>query len=415
MASLEGSGKEKSTTTNADTSTDSDGADDSDSGSGAKSSASTDTEKMMNEWREKGGEITDDDDYSASGSDIFGKGSDDKDIDDNLDCEVEDWNRVNGTADRPWTFYPLRKTKDAVVDSVDGSDLPESAAAGMESARKLAEQVFSPGDYSHMTGTADARKAHDEPTSGAAESQKQKNDMIEGTRDAAESEKLENRSDPQANHNPLSQRLERALDMSRRTSNHATGTISEDISPRKDPEPGVQELASTPTPLLTRNTAASEPATLPTNGTATSASAALPTRDATTSAPTTLPTGSASVSNADFEFSLHHASGSIAWERSDEGESCMQLYRGADGKTMATRGGPLDVRVDPMDMLGFSREPITGSGCNSALALKHRDGSTSKFVFDRSKGSKLDSGKVQARSFIRWLRSVNPDIQCLEA
>ncbi|KAI0853643.1 hypothetical protein F5Y00DRAFT_225150 [Daldinia vernicosa] len=137
-----------------------------------------------------------------------------------------------------------------------------------------------------------------------------------------------------------------------------------------------------------------------------------------------IPTSSRSVSNpfsdatsppgdADFELS-QCSNGATSWERLNEEEECVKLFHDRDQKIMATWRSPVDVTIDLMEVVSFSREIIPESHGNSIIVLNNKDGSSWKLVFGQSKGSKLLAGKIQSRGFIRQLRSANPDVRCLE-
>ncbi|KAI8628399.1 hypothetical protein F5Y19DRAFT_136947 [Xylariaceae sp. FL1651] len=123
-----------------------------------------------------------------------------------------------------------------------------------------------------------------------------------------------------------------------------------------------------------------------------------------------------------FELSSY-SKGSVSWSREGE-ESCVRLYYGEDEKTLVTADSPdgpvcpvrpVHIKIEPTALAGFLREIIPGSNGNSTMTLlsKEDGDAPEKLVFGRAKGSKVDIGKIQVRSFIRWLRNINPGIRCL--
>ncbi|KAI1802101.1 hypothetical protein F4811DRAFT_531098 [Daldinia bambusicola] len=93
------------TTTTADSTVDKDDLESISSNSEMMSISTADTEMIVDEWRQKGGEIPGDDDYSGSGSDT----------DNNAEHTIDEWDRLfsdapepNDSSDRPWAFYGLR-------------------------------------------------------------------------------------------------------------------------------------------------------------------------------------------------------------------------------------------------------------------------------------------------------------------
>ncbi|KAI0534320.1 hypothetical protein GGR58DRAFT_505425 [Xylaria digitata] len=115
-----------------------------------------------------------------------------------------------------------------------------------------------------------------------------------------------------------------------------------------------------------------------------------------------------------FELSFY-SKGSLSWNRESE-EPPIGLYYGEGERVVGTIDGLVKIVIDPTTLRGFLREEIPGSNGNSTMTLlaKKLGDASVKIVFDRVRGSKIDIGKIQVRSFIRWLRSVNPAIQLLE-
>ncbi|KAF2967443.1 hypothetical protein GQX73_g6142 [Xylaria multiplex] len=114
-----------------------------------------------------------------------------------------------------------------------------------------------------------------------------------------------------------------------------------------------------------------------------------------------------------FELSFY-SKGSLSWNRETE-EPPIGLYYGEGERVVGTIDGLVKIVIDPTTLRGFLRDEIRGSNGNSTMTLlaKKSGDASVKIVFDRVRGSKIDIGKIQVRSFIRWLRSVNPAIQLL--
>ncbi|KAI1429653.1 hypothetical protein F5Y12DRAFT_724807 [Xylaria sp. FL1777] len=115
-----------------------------------------------------------------------------------------------------------------------------------------------------------------------------------------------------------------------------------------------------------------------------------------------------------FELSFYRK-GSLSWNRESEGSS-IELYYQEGGARVATVHGLLNVVIDPKTLRGFTKEEIPGSKGNSIVTLLAKDPGDApvKVVFDRARGSKMDIGKIQVRSFARWLRMVVPTLPQLE-
>lgn len=439
---------------NPDPSADSDDSDDSDSGSDAASNLSTETEKMMKQLQERGGEVSGDDDYSTSASDIHDGGIDDKEIDENLDFEVEEWIRDNAS-NRPWAFYQLRgqdaeHRAEGAADTQEAHEAQEthgaretheiqegpsmtSESTAMGSAHKLAIQAcYSPNTCSSLT---DSQTPHEKPIHDA---NSRKENATDVTRGDGRLERSTSTADSDSHSSHYQYQSEGARKRKREEKEETTsmnGTVPELSSSRVSlPSPTFNKAYSKETLYSREDRPNAVPATPDTpsigdplvgkfeqtlceetpktsNSTIPSAEPAAP--------------GAASMThiefaddiadaNPDYELSLF-SNGVTSWERSNEDEDCVKLFYSADRMKAATRGGLLNVAVDPTEIASFSREPIAGSNGNSVLALKNKCGSSWRLVFGRTKQSKLEIGKIQARGFIRWLRSVNPGIKCIES
>ncbi|KAI1373103.1 hypothetical protein F4677DRAFT_448696 [Hypoxylon crocopeplum] len=471
--------------------------------------ATADTGKLLDEWQEKGGEITGDEDYATSGSDF----------DDTLDCEMEDWNKANpstampnGTPNRPWAFYGLRsagaaKDKGPPTTPAHGtreSNSMASVAAGMDSARRLARQA------SDLWGAYSSTAGHREPPKESTDSAVKPNgeDVAHAVRVASQSEKSSpedavpsqpaTQDTPAHGDNPV-ETIEQPLGFTR--ANNATDTAAnQNPTSQSSSEPGARFATSVSrTNVITQASLGDRAASVPQ---ATMSNATLPEATRTTVTPNpSKPSASGSQGNegvqigiqhkvkieeqpslsctassdadatmreknlgthpevesngnpdnrglesnqavnagsrgepgapmaksssrvpdiksrpavADFELAIYN-NGAVSWTRQDEEESCVKLYFSADRKTIVTYQDAIDIKIDPMEIWCYSKEPIPGSNGNSVLLLKCKDGSSMRLAFGCSKGSSLHSGKVQARHFITACRLANPDIRFLQS
>ncbi|KAI5919556.1 hypothetical protein F4810DRAFT_686690 [Camillea tinctor] len=118
-----------------------------------------------------------------------------------------------------------------------------------------------------------------------------------------------------------------------------------------------------------------------------------------------------------FEISMYN-DGYTSWKRASETtDSCLKLYCSADQKRVHIRGGQVMADIDPLSLASYSREMSHGSSENNKTMVLtgKKEGengieSVMELIFDRTRGSTLPIGKIQAHRFIVWLRKVNPDI-----
>lgn len=124
-----------------------------------------------------------------------------------------------------------------------------------------------------------------------------------------------------------------------------------------------------------------------------------------------------SPARADFELSLYRRGTETVWEKGSVREPCLGLLYSPGRSTVATDGGVVDVSIDPTQVTSFTRSVISASNGSrplTMLTINYEDGSpSSELVFDRSDGSQLEISKIQCSRFIKWLRSVKPDITCV--
>ncbi|KAI0880025.1 uncharacterized protein GGS22DRAFT_193719 [Annulohypoxylon maeteangense] len=506
----------------------------------ATSVDSSATEKMMQNWREKGGEITGDEDYAVSDSD--------SDVDDSLDCEIEDWiqsspsvAKPENSTNRPWAFYGLRgavntdKPKPSVVLAREAPDSPAAAAAASAAAdicpaRKLAEQAcpsttksqdpyiapistitppskFSaqamqdpdqsgmPRQYYRQPSDNESIRNHNlaeiiaealkfrngvHNVSTAPENQGSISQTIEyeslgTTTSGSMKDTLVPPSSTNATTSPRGQMCEKmsprltsklAAEVSEMSSltnllgsklihddnNHSKGNIYDTSSSNHTTLNSVKSTINAGGSSIraeNRDTGNKQPLNVERGAISqmketvqcsqegasdakqygqdtlphvdTKSSSIQPLVDVENATPAMGPglVGDAAMvglhsAAADFELSFYRSC-DMSWERTKDQGDCVQLFYSADRRTVSTRQGPVSITIDPMEMMGFSREKdiIPDSKGNTVFVLRHGNGSSSRLVFDRSGGSKLGNGKLQARGFIKWLRTVKPDIAFL--
>ncbi|KAI0836440.1 hypothetical protein F5Y06DRAFT_298493 [Hypoxylon sp. FL0890] len=429
-----------------------------------------DTERLLEDLRERGGEITGDDDYSGS----------DSEIDETLDCELDDWNQSNMSAarpdnnavKRPWAFYGLRSTenaKESKLPVIPGDVTQDSflVAGGMDSARRLARQAC------HLSGAYSSIADSQETLRTAAES---KEDVPNAMRGPSQSDRPPSGDEsslggarfehdelvetikrtlgffaqddyartPTESQRPPSQRFEpgtrHAAAMQPTSENRAASALQAKTSGVTPPEENLEvdaegRIMDDRQLLVKDRQGAAQKENEPSQRNREYADEAVEQSEKlwrkvrivspsskspiamNVPTPVMSPAGGSADSEflptrADFELSLY-SNGDVSWEKSGEQESCIQLFHSADRKVIASRRGPVGVTINPMEIFGFSREELAGSD-KILFILKNKDGSSSRLIFDRSRGSKLGNGKVQVRGFIKWLRDVNPAIDCLE-
>ncbi|KAI1406855.1 hypothetical protein F5Y13DRAFT_148688 [Hypoxylon sp. FL1857] len=423
---------------------DSDDLESSGSEAEATSMSTADSEKLIEDWREKAGEITGDDDYCTS----------DSDIDDTLDCEIEEWNRSfmstarpdNSTTNRPWAFYDLRSTettKEPKLPVASAHGTQESCLDSRETLGTSAESKEDAPNAMRDPGQSERPSSGDEAISGGARIEHDELvETIKRTLGFFAQDQFS--SAPAEFRRPTSQRSEsrswHAVPYQPASGDRVTGvsrTRSVGLPPPKgnigadgegqsiDRHSLIQNRQATTTqkenePSQYNEEYADEGAehkgnSLPKIKMGFASTESLTAMNVPT--PVASPSGGSVDTEfppvkSDFELSLY-SKGEVSWERMNEQESCIQLFHSADRKVIASRRGPVKVTINPMEIFGFSREKLKSSN-KILFVLKNRDGSSSRLIFDRSRGSKLENGLVQARGFIKWLRDVNPVVDCLE-
>ncbi|KAI1453336.1 hypothetical protein F4805DRAFT_470139 [Annulohypoxylon moriforme] len=419
------------TASHTDFTEDSHDSNDSDPESEGTSVHSASTEKMMRELREKGGEITGDEDYAASDPDPV------SDVDDSLDCEIDDWIRSppstakpDTAKGRPWAFYSLRSTENrdepkpqdhaagnhltprqaiynsstvpenqGSINQTLGNELLGTTSKSIENTPvqlQICERRSPRPTPNIVTQVSETSSFTDSTGGGLVPNDNCSSSAPYGTKLAAQEEVPSTRAESQVVGNMES------LVMEERATIQTGETVQrnlEEASHAKEFEKGVLHKvvmgSSSIQPLANVENAA-------------------PGMELVGGVAVPEPQSADADADADFELSFYR-SGNVSWERSKEQEECVRLFYSVDRRTVSTRQGPVAIMINPMEMLGFSREKdiIPGSRGNTGFLLKHKNGSLSRLVFDRNRGSRLGNGMLQVRGFIKWLRLVKPDIPLL--
>ncbi|OTA99372.1 hypothetical protein M426DRAFT_325171 [Hypoxylon sp. CI-4A] len=430
------------------------------------SDVTADTEKMMEDLREKAGEIPGDDDYSASGSEN----------DDSHDSGVEEWDQPSHTADpdhtpsRPWAFYGLRSTDDAgepkslirspdrtqgnsskpsiIADSRDppsaagkkthatevrhAASVPppsaatplhlEDRAASVPRGKTSGERQPMPTGLATVSASRDTkptletqgnRTLHSDtqPSLETAESPSTDNATSGSTEKVVREGDLDGRIGNRTLEglDKVVEEFESVANVDSQPVHMNEDTIMEDVQSdvhSKQLEAGQIDDA--------QSSGAHNPSTK---------DDAIPEADApiSTQEPLNLESSTRVVEAdgknentklppdgpAEFELFIY-SRGDTSWRRQDEQENCIKLFYYVGREKTSTWEAPVEAWIDPKEISSFSRDG------ENVLVLKHKDGSSSRLGFDRSKESELNVGKIQARKFIKWLRGVNQDIRCVE-
>ncbi|KAI1757967.1 hypothetical protein F4782DRAFT_4896 [Xylaria castorea] len=323
----------------------------SDTESSAKSYTSNVTEKVLQEMRDRAGEITGDSDYAGS------------DADSTLDDEHKEWEQVE-TDGRPWAWYVLRKKSHTDLGKTESSiSTPDnnpvnnkvefSVREGTETARRLSIHACTQDeDYSVKEGPN--AKASDPPRR-----------TVENP--AQDGDNQSSRGTPVTN-------LYTANAVNQATP-PLTGPILRDITktddhsePKHSPPPPVAPVFKPKEPL----------------------------------------------GPAVFELSSY-SKGSISWNRENEETSLRLYYGEGDrvvGTVDAPVNIVIDPTT--LGGITREEIPESRGNVAMTLFGKDPSDASVKVVFDRPMGSKADIGKVQSRKFLRWIRSVVPTLPLLE-
>ncbi|KAI1827081.1 hypothetical protein F4861DRAFT_495194 [Xylaria intraflava] len=370
--------------------------DSTDTGSGMDasiaSSISNTTERELQALQDKAGEISGDSDYNASDAGSV------------LGAEYEQtWTQeLDGSKRRPWAFYSLRNTEDAGKDqSANPSQNIKSSVSESTETHKFPAFKYAQEDNTSSKDGSNRGSSHSESSK-----------RVEGRVTKDGDDKLSNNT-PQtaASMRTIKDWLTRAPLSAAETKDNQTPAGVKRVRSEGEGEadldahaPG-QELMKKP--KLDRDTSSDKQMTV----------SPMPDPASAHVRPQALGAFKPKLplELAGFELSSYEKE-PIFW--ANEGEKpCAKLYYGEGDMMVGTVDGPVDVIINPMALEGFKRDEIPGSKGNSVMTLLSKDpGEASmRLVFDRSKGSKAEIGKIQVRSFIRWLRSVNPSIRLLEA
>ncbi|KAI2636826.1 hypothetical protein GGS21DRAFT_513456 [Xylaria nigripes] len=353
---------------------------DSDMGSPSSSSSSNVTEKELQALLEKGGDMSDDSDYAVSAE---------SDVESSLEDESKAWAHMHDEpSKRPWAFYSLRNTgntkkEEPSKSAKDGSNKTLSR----DDSSKVLEEIIVKDDDDNLLSNASWKDTHVATTTEQVNSQPQTAAAIPTTNDSSSARP--SAAESKRTQTPTGEKRARSEgDMETCTPGQGiakkarfdTNTLPDASSDEKAETSAVQEPMSTHVP---RAESLFKPK---------------------------LP-----LEPAGFELICYEKE-SISW--AGEGEMiCAKLYYGESDMTVGAVDGPVDIVIDPTTLEGFKRQEIPGSKGNSIMTLLSKgsdEKASMRLVFDRTKGSKAEIGKIQVRSFIRWLRSVNPSLRLLE-
>ncbi len=384
------------------------------------SSVSNVTQKELQDMRDTAGEIDGDSDYSGSA------------MDSTLGDEYDAWEHLEA-GERPWAFYHLRNSecKKAEPPNSTRGTTPDDVKAALSVHEMIKAAGTQEDDHSAKNSIFEPFSP-DEPMKGAVENPAQDNDGK-----ASSSASMTNLDVAHVVHQSTS--LPKGAASSLRTAqtddeNCAEGSLltilntSTDLSSAHPPpvQPELEKISKglkrvRPEEITETNIGAPRPE----NAKKAKLDMDTSRNQVTNSAvlePTSTPASpvvhsflpGVSLDSAAFELSSYRK-GPISWNR-ESGGSSIELYYGEGARTIATVDGSLSIVIDPTTLRGFTKEEIPGSRGNSIVTLLAKDSGDApvSVVFDRAKGSKMDIGKIQLRSFIRWLRIVVPTLPLLE-
>ncbi|KAI0430516.1 hypothetical protein F5Y09DRAFT_341569 [Xylaria sp. FL1042] len=400
-----------------------DSSDDSETDTSTRSPTSNVTEEELQAMQDTAGEIDGDSDYTGS------------DMDGTLGDEYFAWEHPEADG-RPWAFYDLRNA-DCVNTGLPNSthrNTPDATEAAL-SAHEIVEAARTQGDsYSEMKDSARELSPIGGFLKEAVEHPAEDNDVKTSSSTPMTSQNntdVINHAAPLPEGGTVSAHTAQAHD-----ENGAEGSLLTPLHTSTDlpraaaaplpplPPPPVQsELEEVPKILKRMR---SEEKTEMDSGTLGQDHAkkakltinttnhgvvrpAVPDSDAARFFLPNVPLGPAA-----FELSFY-SKGPLCWKRENEGSS-IELYYGEGNRKVATVDGLLDIVIDPTKLRGFVKEEVPASNGNYMVTLLAMDPGDSpvQVVFDRAKGSKSDIGKIQLRSFLRWLWDVVPTLPLLE-
>ncbi|KAJ8126136.1 hypothetical protein O1611_g7502 [Lasiodiplodia mahajangana] len=392
----------------------------SDAESSERSSASNVTERELQELQAKAGEISGDSDYSAS------------DMDSTLGDEYDDWDEVESDG-RPWAFYSLRnKANDSPQKAGPSAPTHSSRPAdvnpireGMKAARNLSARACSQEDYDSEEEDTDLEKSpRDELSKGTADDKMSWTGAVENV---TQKDSLISSSTAVARPNPL--RVSTSMVYATDADNSAGGLSSTSLtstpslskpSPHEEILKGLKRARSEEQSEVKTGNPEQESAKKPKVGLSTSGNqVAIPliTKPLATPTPTPVVASFKPKSPpgpAVFELSFY-SKGPISWSRESEASS-VRLYYGEGDGIVGSIDGPVSIIIDPANLRALAQEKIPELKGNVRVTLLDKDPSDTPatLVFDRAKGSKMDIGKIQVRSFIRWLKGVNQNVRLLD-
>ncbi|KAI1431037.1 hypothetical protein GGR50DRAFT_123456 [Xylaria sp. CBS 124048] len=364
------------------------------------SPASNGTDMELQALQEKGGDTSADGDYTVSDT----GSSQENELDEELGQEL------GRPKNRPWAFYSLRNTN----TGQNGSSKPKNDTASSKSGGTEA-QGFSASarNQEHNSGRKDgineaSSRGYSSKGAGDKMPKDQSGSAFSSDSIAVKQATVGTKQAAASMHTANDLPTRPLLSVAETKPIHETGTGVKRVRP--EVETGMDAALSSQVlmkkPKLGKDASSNEQVAVPAevkSGSALESSAPISFHPKTPLEPT------------GFELSSYEK-GSIFWFSGGE-TPCAKLYYGERGTTVGTVNSPVDIVIDPMTLEGFQREEIPGSKGNSVMTLLGRTpGSESvRLVFDRSRGSKTEIGKIQVRSFIRWLRGVNPNIRLVEA
>ncbi|KAI1276963.1 hypothetical protein F5Y07DRAFT_364618 [Xylaria sp. FL0933] len=362
--------------------------DDSETDASTQSSASNTTEEELQAMQDTAGEIAGDSDYTGS------------DVDSTLGNEYDDWD--NSEADgRPWAFYGLRNVECAKTGNPNPThrNNPDTTARTREDAEETVEAPVEDNDAKTSSSTPMTsqnvanviNRAAPLPKGETVSSAQIVQDVDENRADGSLPAPLHTSTDlpsapPPSSALPEPEEALRVLkrERSEEVTETNRGTLGQDHAKKAKlamdaAEDEVVEPAVPGSP------------------------AAHPLTPIVLSGP------------AAFELSFYRK-GPVWWRRESE-EISVGLYHQEGDRKVASAEGLLNIVIDPTELRGFSKEEIRRSNGNYMVTLLplHPHDHPAHIVFDRAKGSKGDIGKIQLRSFLRWLWDINPNLPLLES
>ncbi|KAJ2983810.1 hypothetical protein NUW58_g6186 [Xylaria curta] len=393
--------------------TDTNSSSDSDAEGSEQSSVSNVTENELREMQDKAGEIPGDSDYAGSDVDNAAEEED----------EYEAWKQVE-TGERPWAFYGLRnkahsKSQESRPSTATHSNKPVDAGTrlSIQEGMKTAHPKASPREKHQKCVVED--QARD---SGG---------KILSSTNALTTNLLEQAADPltgMASPAPITQ--DGGKNCEEKDLRAILSTLTDSLNQPPLSVAGLEDV-----PKGTKRARSEErtiqadmgmsaveqgktkKAKLDTDVSDIQATLSITSEPQSASPCSITPPFKPKEAQGPAAFELSsYSKGSISWNRESE-ESSLRLFYGEGDRTLGTVGDPVNIVIDPTRLRGFAREEIPGSKGNVVTRLLSNDVDDApvEVVFNRPRGSKADIGKVQSRNFVRWLRSVEPNLKVFEA